>query len=44
VDSGQAGMSFSTALAEIEDWLMSAPVPKRRKRLGPAALRLAGLP
>ena len=42
--SGQAGMSFSTALAEIEGWLMSAPVRKRRTRLGPGALRLAGLP
>jgi hypothetical protein len=36
--------SFSTHLAEIEDWLMSAPVRKRRAKSGPGALRLAGLP
>ncbi len=35
--------SFSTHLAEIEGWLMSAPVRKRRTRSGPGALRLAEL-
>src|SRR6185437_6829932 len=34
--------SFSTHLAEIDDWLMSAPVRQRCTRVGPGALRLAG--
>ena len=41
---GDYSGSISTHLAEIEDWLISAPVRKRRTKSGLGALRLAGLP